>query len=453
MKTQWIYTARDTGERWEQKELFGSGGEKPVLVSVCSSEKKQRILGFGGAFTDTAAMALGAMKEAVRKKAVAACFDSETGLGYNMGRIPIGCCDFSSVTYSHAEVPEDKELFNYSIAQDKKGIVPFIHGVKKYRETKKNTEELLLYALPWSPPGWMKTNGQMSWGGKLLPQYYQTMADYLIKFIRAYEEEKISLWGLAVQNEPIEVQRWASCEYTGKEEALFLKEYLLPTLKKEALEDIKLLCWDCNKDFLRERAEEILKDTVLREKVFGVAFHWYSGDYFEELDKTHAEFPNTRLLATESCVVMPENLQDWSVGERYGHDMIGDFNHWTCAYIDWNLFLNQDSGPGIADNPCAAPIILDDKKQEMILMSSYYYIGHFSRYVRRGAYSLNTRIHEEKGNRRYLESCSFLNPDGQIAVIIMNPGEERIEGNIAIDGNRIFVRLDAHSIGTLLVNV
>lgn len=160
------------------------------------------------------------------------------------------------------------------------------------------------------------------------------------------------------------------------------------------------------------------------------------------------------LFATECCVVMPENLQDWSVGERYGHDIIGDMNHWTCAYMDWNLFLDQNSGPGIADNPCAAPIILDYERQALIRMSSYYYIGHFSRYVKRGAYGVLTRNYDFSENgEKNLECCAFLNPGGQLVVIIMNAGERDRAGRIEVDGRYISVSMQAHSIGTLIVEL
>lgn len=450
MKLKWIYTARDTGERFAEKALSPVKGGEDFRLFVFPGKERQKIYGFGGAFTDTAAMALFRMEESIRKKAVAAYFDPENGLGYNMGRVPIGCCDFSSVPYSHAEVPQDRALSHYSIAQDKKGILPLIHMAKELGEKRKVPEELLLYALPWSPPGWMKSNGEMSWGGKLLPDYYGTMADYLIRFIRSYEKEGVSLWGLAAQNEPVEVQRWASCEYTGEEEGHFLAEYLIPALEKAGYGDIKLLCWDCNKDFMRNRARELLADDRLRNKIFGVAFHWYSGDYFEELQKTHEEFPEISLLATESCVVMPENLADWSAGERYGHEIIGDLNSWTCAYLDWNLFLDQNSGPGIADNPCAAPVILDNSKQEMIKMSSYYYIGHFSRYIRRGAAALERQM---EGERTEIgpEGCAFRNPDGSLIVVLMNRQDAPLRGTVMIEGEAVQLFMDPHSIGTLLV--
>ncbi len=450
MRGRMVYTARDTGERFSQKALPQCQKEK-VLLKVYPEEVRQEIIGFGGAFTDTAAMALLHMNKEIQKEALNAYFSTETGLSYNMGRVPIGCCDFSTVEYSHAEVPEDIELSFFSIEQDKKGIIPLIRGVKEVMEKSCRQGELLLYALPWSPPAWMKTNGQMSWGGRLRPEYYETMAAYLIKFIRAYEEEGISLWGIAAQNEPIEIQRWASCEYSGTEERIFLKDHLIPALEKAGYEDKKILCWECNKDFMRERAEEILSDQELAAKIFGVAFHWYSGDYFEELERTHRKFPQVQLIATECCVVMPVDLAEWSVGEQYAHDMIGDFNNWTCAWMDWNLFLDRNSGPQIAGNPCAAPIILDEEKQEMIRMSSYYYIGHFSRYVKHGARNLKTMIDEEAAEKG-LECCAFLNPDEEMAVVMMNASDESLEGCVQAGEETFGVKLDAHSIATILIS-
>lgn len=438
---QWIYTSKETGERFAVKELSGDTESGQQLLAVHTGRKRQQILGFGGAFTDTSAMALMHMSPKLQEEALTAYFDTENGLGYNMGRVPVGGCDFSSVPYSEDETAGDTALEDFTIEQDRRGILPLIRAAK---EKMREDTELLLYALPWSPPGWMKTNGKMNWGGALLPEYYPVMAEYLVKFLRAYDEEGVHFWGMAPQNEPTEVQRWPSCEYSGVEEQRFLKQYLIPTLGRAGYGNLKLLFWDCNKDLLRSRAREMLSDPEIYHAVFGAAFHWYSGDYFEELDAVHEEFPDTQLLSTECCVVMPEDLQDWSVGERYAHDMIGNFNHWTCAWMDWNLYLDQNSGPGIADNPCAAPIILDEARQKVIRMSSYYYVGHFSRYVHRGANVLETEA-------EMLEGCAFENPDGSIAAVLMNRSNATVKGNIFVDGKPYCVELGPHSIGTLLL--
>lgn len=464
MKIKWIYTARDTEARLEERELClveknarGAEINLPLLAIIDTEKQYQQMYGFGGAFTDTAAAALAHMEPSIQKEAIEAYFDQEKGLAYNMGRIPIGGCDFSSVPYSHAEVPGDVELKHHSIEQDKKGIIPFLKRAKECRCASGATEELLLYALPWSPPAWMKSNQEMNWGGRLLKEYYPVMADYIVKFLQSYEEAGIPIWGVAAQNEPIEIQRWASCEYSGEEERVFLKDHLIPALETAGYGDKKILFWDCNKDFLAKRMNEVLEDEGLRRKLFGAAFHWYSGDYFEELESMHEKYPETQLLETECCVVMPKDLNDWSVGERYAHEMIGDFNHWTCAWMDWNLFLDENSGPGIADNPCAAPIILNRAEQKLVKMSSYYYIGHFSRYIRRGAMRVDLKLtgsdaeHAKNAAENGLEACAFLNPDGSIVAVLMNTGEEPVRGTVAIGEKIAAAELGPHSIGTILI--
>lgn len=454
MKLTWIYTTRDSGERFSEKEVSMCSRNQTPLVTVEIQKQYQQIYGFGGAFTDTSAAALFRMKPELQREAVRAYFDPENGLGYNMGRIPIGGCDFSSVAYSHAEMPGDVELRSHSIEQDKKGILPLLRKARACMEEGGSREELLLYALPWSPPGWMKSNGEMNWGGRLLPQYYSVMASYFVKFVEAYEAEGVPLWGLAAQNEPVEIQRWPSCEYSGEEERIFLKEYLIPALERAGYGDKKILFWDCNKDFLKKRAEEVLQDEFLSKKLFGAAFHWYSGDYFGELDKVHQAFPQTRLLATECCVVMPKELEDWEAGERYAHEIIGDLNHWTCAFLDWNLFLDRNSGPGIADNPCAAPVILDEKEQKIIKMSSYYYIGHFSRYIKRGAVRLHTEtVCREEQAEGKPECCAFLNPDGTAVLVLLNRSDRSVRGPVWISQWRIWIEMAPHSISTVLGRV
>lgn len=159
-KKKWIYTSGVTGERLAVKEVLMRGDRSERLITVDTTKKKQKILGFGGAFTDTSAMALKHMRPELQQEALAAYFDPWCGLCYNMGRVPVGGCDFSSVPYSEDETAGDMALADFTIEQDRKGILPLIQAAK---EKMGEEPELLLYALPWSPPGWMKTNGKMNW--------------------------------------------------------------------------------------------------------------------------------------------------------------------------------------------------------------------------------------------------------------------------------------------------
>jgi len=64
--------------------------------------------------------------------------------------------------YTYDDTAGDKTLKNFTIDHDRKDRIPFI---KRAQEVAKG--KLQLYASPWSPPGWMKTNGEMLHGGKL----------------------------------------------------------------------------------------------------------------------------------------------------------------------------------------------------------------------------------------------------------------------------------------------
>ena len=135
--------------------------------------------------------------------------------------------------------------------------------------------KLTLFASPWSPPAFMKDNNDVLHGGKLLPKYYQSRANFYIKFIKTYEKEGLPVWGLTVQNEPMATQTWESCKYTAEEERDFIKNYLGPTLQKHDMSNKKLIVWDHNRDLFYQRASTILENPLAEKYIWGIGFHWY----------------------------------------------------------------------------------------------------------------------------------------------------------------------------------
>lgn len=440
-----VTTEKESGKRMELQTCRFNETE---LVSVDSDiiidteTTYQKILGFGGAFTTSASFALEKVSPDLKKKAIEAYFHPDKGIGYNIGRVHIGCCDFSFEEYTLNDTPGDIDMNCFDIFHDKEWTIPLI-----LESSKAAGQELLIYAVPWSPPPWMKSNGTLNGGGRLLPEYYKAMANYIVEFVKAYQENGIRIWGVGTQNEPDEVQRWASCCYTAEEERDFLSSSLIPALHDCGLSDIKILIWDSNKDNIYKRTKAILAEEPLYSGVDGIAFHWYSGDYFENLDAVHADFPGHMLISTESCVVLPDDLNDWQIAERYGHEIIGDLNHWANGFIDWNLFLDTKGGPNLHNNFCAAPIMADAYNNKLIFLNSYYYIGHFSKYIKRGA--LRVRCETENKN---LEVTAFQNPGGRIVVVIMNPGNEKFMPTLRINGISIALESNEHSIQTVILN-
>ena len=168
---------------------------------------------------------------------------SENVMNYNICRISIASSDFNLKSYSYSN---KFDLSDFSITEDMKYVVPI---VKMAQNRNKN---LKLLASPWSPPAFMKSNKKLTFGGKLLPEFKESYAKYLAKFIKAYENENINIDYMTIQNEPMAKQIWESCIYTPKEEMDLLVNYIYPEFKKNNIKT-KLLIWDHNKDKVLQR--------------------------------------------------------------------------------------------------------------------------------------------------------------------------------------------------------
>ncbi|RUS42863.1 glycoside hydrolase family 30 beta sandwich domain-containing protein [Cohnella sp. AR92] len=410
------------------------------LINVYDDISYQEIIGFGGAITEASAITASMLSEENRSKIIEAYYDAEKGIGYSLARTHINSCDFSLGNYTHVE-DEDVELKTFNIAHDKEHIIPYI---KRAAETA--GDSFLLYASPWSPPAWMKTNGQMNGGGKLKPEYRDAWARYYVKFIEAYEAEGLPIWGLTVQNEAKAVQIWDSCIYSAEEEAAFVRDHLGPELERAGLMDrMHLMVWDHNKERVYDRARAAFEDAEASKYIWGIGFHWYSGDHFDALSLVHDRFPDKKLVFTEGCHEGGVQLGSWKSGERYAHDIIGNLNNWMSGWTDWNIVLDEQGGPNHVGNFCDAPIIADTTTDTLTFQSSYYYIGHFSKYIRPGAVRVGSSKYTEK-----LQTTAFRNPDGTIAVVVLNKTDEEVPYILRNREEIAEASIPAHSIQTVL---
>jgi glucosylceramidase len=407
-------------------------------VFVDSTVRYQEIEGFGGAFTEAAALTFTKLPAERQTEFLRAYFDPLTGHRYTLGRTHINSCDFSLGNYAYAATDGDVNLRHFSIDCDRTALLPLIKAAQQAAG-----RPLKLLASPWSPPAWMKTNGDMCHGGQLKPAYRAAWAEYYCRYVRAYEQEGIPIWALTVQNEPEAIQVWESCIYTGEEERDFVRDYLGPTLHANGLGDVRLLIWDHNRDRMVERAAAVLSDPAAAQYVWGTAFHWYVADRFENVQLVHDLFPDKHLLFTEGCQEGGPHLGEWSMAERYARSMINDLNRWTVGWIDWNLLLDTTGGPNHAGNYCSAPILADTTTGELHYQSSYYAIGHFSRFIQPGARRiLCATSHDE------IEAAAFRNPNGQIAVVLLNRSDEQGVVTLNVDGEQAVAGCLPHSIAT-----
>jgi glucosylceramidase len=425
---------------------LGQPLETQLCVFVDPSKTYQTMIGFGGAITDSSAETFAKIPQDQQRELLDAYFDREKGIGYTFARTNIHSCDFSSASYTYVD-EGDKELKSFSVAPDRRYRIPLI---KRAAETAGG--KLTLLVSPWSPPAFMKDNGSMLKGGKLKPEFYQSWANYYARFIKAYQAEGLPVWGLTVQNEPMATQRWESCIYSAEDERDFLKNYLGPTLHREGLADKKIIVWDHNRDLIYQRVSTILSDPVAAQYTWGIGFHWYetwSGGepMYGNVKLTHDAYPDKPLIFTEGCVESFDHakLDDWKLGERYGRQMINDFTNGMAGWCDWNILLDEKGGPNHVGNFCFAPIHADTSSGKLIYTNSYYYIGHFSKFVRPGAKRIAS-----SPSRSALLSTAFVNADGKVSVVVMNGGEKEVEYFLWVDGQAAAVKSPPRSIQTLV---
>jgi glucosylceramidase len=196
----------------------------------------------------------------------------------------------------------------------------------------------------------------------------------------------------------------------------------------------------------------ILADPEAAKYVWGIGFHWYETwaggqPMFENVANVSLSFPKKNLIFTEGCVENYDvsKLNYWPNAERYGRSMIIDFNNGTVGWTDWNLLLDETGGPNHKNNLCFAPVHANTKTDELIITPSYFYIGHFSKFIRPHARRVST-----VASRSQLLTTSFLNKDGKMATIVLNQSDQKIKYNLYVGSKVSELEIPPHAIETLI---
>lgn len=416
--------------------------DRPTIF-IDTSRTYQTHMGFGGAFTESAALTF-AEATKLQQNEIMDAYYSTKGHNYNLGRTVIHSSDFSEETRFYIN-NEDRDLKNFDISEDDKFIIPMIH------EAQKRNENIWFMSSVWSPLPFMKSNQDTYYGGRLLEEYDELFAQYFIAYFKEMDKRGINIKATSIQNEPEAIQVWESCEYSAKDEMRFAKK-LSNAIHKENL-DVKLIIWDHNRDKVFERSHEILKE--ISDKIWGVGYHWYVSEDSENLTMVHDVYPDKHILFTEGCVEYTNTALNsggtkddlWKNAEFYARNIIKDSLNYSEAFIDWNLLLNEEGGPNHVGNYCEAPIMFDREKKEIVYNPSYYFIGHFSKYIQEGA----KRIHLSKTIYGDVFATAYQNPNQDIVIVILNQGWV-ITYNLMIDGKVLELSLPARSISTIVIN-
>lgn len=426
-----VFTTSETGDRLTKRQFnFSSTVNKSddsVLYTLDKTTTFQSILGFGGAFTDSAAINILNVSQPVQDNLLKSYFSTE-GIEYTIGRVPMASCDFSTHSYSYDDFANDFALQNFSLTNEDTDLkIPIIQ-----RALAMSKRHVNLFGSPWSAPGWMKDSKEMKGKGQLLSdpggKYYKTWAQYFVRFLQEYAKNGIPIWGLTIQNEPnagynpwLPWYGWQAMHLDSAMERDFLKLDLGPALKAAGYSNVSLMILDDNRSMLPSWVDTILNDQEAASFVSGIGIHWYRGSDYTVLNRTHANHPTKFILATEACsgyeIIAPAVvLGSWSRGEDYSHDILQDLNNYVSGWVDWNLALNLQGGPNWVKNFVDSPIIVDAEKDVFYKQPMFYHLGHFSKFVENGS----KRINYTTDRTTKLESFIAQKPDSSLVAVFLN---------------------------------
>jgi glucosylceramidase len=465
-----VFETSASGNQLKQLTEFETNAEASS-IQIRPEKTFQTITGFGGSFTEASAYLLNELGDANRQKIINAYF-GEDGAKYSLTRTHINSCDFSLSNYSYAPVEGDMELDSFSIDEDRDDIIPMI---KEAMAVSKDGFKII--SSPWTAPPWMKDNKDWR-GGKLLPEYNDTWALFFSKYLTAYANEGIDIWGVTVENEPLgNANNWESMHFTPDEMTAFVRDHLGPKLEKDG-HDVVLLGYDQNRgEELKDWVNSMYDDEVAAKYFDGTAVHWYAStfDYFpESLTYAHEKAPSKHLIQTEACVdaevpkwkddqwYWSKEATDWGWDWapehekhlhpkyvpvfRYARDIIGCLNNWVDGWVDWNMVLDRQGGPNWFKNWCVAPVIVDPEADEVYFTPIFYALNHFSRYIRPGA----KRIDFEHSDKDLMVTAAQ-NPDGSIAVVVFNQKEEAKSFNLSLGDHSVSLAIGAQAIQTIII--
>ena len=388
----------------------------PTIV-VDDTMRYQEMVGFGAAISDAAALNINRLAPERRDALLRDLFDPDSGIGLNFTRLTIGASDFSARHYSFDDMPpgaNDVALARFSIEPNRADVLPVV------RRALAINPQLKVMASPWSAPGWMKTSGRLI-GGTLRPEAYDEFAEYLRRYVEAYAAEGVPIYALTVQNEPhFEPKDYPGMRLEPPARQRFVGRYLGPLFARHQITTL-IFDWDHNWDE-PESPLRVLADSVARRYIAGVAWHCYGGDVSAQ-SKVHDAYPAVDTYFTECsggewATSFGDNLV-WNVRTL----IIGATRNWARGVLLWNLALDELHGPytGGCGN-CRGVVTINSQTGAVTRNVEYYALAHASRFVRPGA----RRIESTSGIAG-LESVAFRNPDGSLALIVVNtePADRR----------------------------
>lgn len=455
-----VYSSSEGGNRLARKKdlqfIKTTATPDSNLLTVDERQAYQRIEGFGATFNEAGMICLNALPAQQKQEVLKALFDPVHGAGFTLMKAPIAACDFASAGpwYSYNDTPGDSLMQHFSIGRDlaPNGLVRFITAAKQYGTFQ--IESPMDFA-----PDWMYYS--LKPGEKhIMPRYYRALARYYARYIQSYARHGITIGYLNLFNEAH--NSWYSNE-TYPEIGMLIKNYVAPQLQRDGLSTNIQLGETANRPEALEKFPAVLNDPSIRQHIHSLTVHGYDWDQSATLTQLHQQYSNLPIWQTEVCYAYgpqvnnvppggPTKLPvyDFADGAFWGNMIMNDMKNWASAWIYWNMILDQNGGPWLVSKEHGDPdsnyqhpvVIINRNTQKISYTGLYYYLSHFSRFVRPGAHRIGT-----SGGSASLNWVAFKNPDRTIVVNVINNGNNT-RCMLRWHHHTIEQNLPAHSITT-----
>lgn len=422
-------------------------GDGPV-IAVDESVRHQRIEGFGASFLEAGLTTLDTLPDRADQDAVLrALFDPRDGAGFSAMKTVIGATDFQSASqrwFTYDDVPGDTSLKHFSIARDLGS-----HGLVTYIQRARQAGGQFVLQAPMDyPPDWMlhdvETNQDVD------PRYYPVLAQYFVRYAQEYEKRGIHVDYISAFNEPGNYTK-----ITISEIGTFIRDYLGPAFARAGLSNRIQLSELGGRAAAAAEYPDALEDPKTRRYISSLPYHGYDGSTFDDIAGLHERYPDLPTWMTELCCAFNQTEgRSFESGDTWVQVILSDLEAGASAWIYWNMILNEEGGPWLVSpihadgdpNAQESVVVIDRDTHEVTYTGLYYYLAHFSKFVRPGATRIDTRVSAAPSG---LRAISFQNADGSLVSELVNSASEPVTVQVNWHDRSLSVTLPAVSITTL----
>ena len=452
-QTAEVYVSSKSGDRLARKPdvtFQQKGATRGAAFEVNDSVKYQKMDGFGASLLEAGIIVLNSLSPDQQEAVLRSLFDAKEGAGFTAMKTEIAGTDFQSAGpwYTYDDTPSDVEMKNFSIARDlgPNGMATFINRARKYGT-------FALQAPMDYPPDWMLFD--VNKNQDIDPKYFPALARYYIRYLEEYQKQGIFIDYLSLFNEP---GVYTKIPYNKVRD--LLRDHVGPALEKSGLKTKLMLSEAPERADAYKNYPIVLDDPAARKYVAVVPYHGYDFKDFAKIAELKKRYSDLPFWMTEVCYAyeagtprsMALPVYGFEDGDYWGNIILNDLEAGASAWIYWNMILDETGGPwavspvhGNPDPNEQHPVVIINRKNKHITYTGlYYYLAHFSKFVRPGAVRVQT-----SGSAQGVRAMSFASSDGSITSQLINSSKEVTEANLAYQGRQIHLVLPAISITTV----